>query len=216
MKFRKILIINLLLLVVSDALLYIGNMGYDNAFIAPVSLVSKYIVFFNLIYLASKSNWQDDLSQTVAVLFKLVLIWNVVTIIRGIFLAQDYWDWKFLCSTSALFFFIPLAFFIGKSLSLTQALVYYVIGFLFLFGFIAIPIGLGTNQQLYSRLMIPVSFFIVMIPYLKTRYKLLIVIVSITSILVVIDFRTNILKIGISYLILLTWYGRRYISIVLV
>jgi hypothetical protein len=213
MKFRKILIINLVLLVVSDALLYIGNMGYENALIAPVSLVAKYIVFFNLIYFASKSNWQDDLSKTVSVLFKLVLLWNVITIIRGIFLAHDYWDWKFLFLTSALFLLIPLAFFIGKSMSLTQAMVHYVTGYLFLFGFFAIPIGLATNQQLYSRLMIPVSFFIVMIPYLKTRYKLLVLIVSLTSILVVIDFRTNILKIGIAYLILSTWYLRRYIAL---
>jgi hypothetical protein len=213
MKFRKILIVTLILLVVSDALLYIGNMGIENEFIAPVSLAAKLLVLCNLIYFARKSNWTDDLSKTVSVLFKLVLCWNILTVIRGVFLAHDYWDWRFLILNSGFFFLIPLAFFIGKSMSLTKAVIHYVAGYLFLFGFFAIPIGLLTNQQLYSRLMIPVSFFIVMIPYLKTRYKYMIVIVAITSILVVIDFRTNIVKIGISFLILFTWYLRRYISV---
>ncbi|MBB3054364.1 hypothetical protein [Mucilaginibacter gotjawali] len=213
MKFRKILIFSLIFLVVSDALLYIGNKGIESTLIVPVSLAAKYLVLINLIWVASKSDWKDDLSGTVSVLFKLLLVWNIITIIRGVFLAHDYWDWKFLFFNSGLFFLIPLAFFIGKSMSLSQATFNYVIGFLFLLGFLAIPIGFVTNRQLYSRLMIPVSFFIVMIPYLKMRYRVLILIVAITSVVVVTDFRTNIIKIVISILILLTWYLRSYISV---
>jgi len=213
MTFRKLILFNLILLIISDALLYIGNMGISNEFLVPVALTAKFLVLFNLIYFAKKSNWRDGLTKTTSALFIIIFVWNVITVIRGAFLAKDYWDWKFLFFNSGLFFLIPLAFFIGKSLSLTKAAFNYVLRFLFLFGFLAIPLALVTNPQLYSRLMLPVSFFIVMIPYVKPRDRLLIITVAIVSVLMVLDFRTNVIKIAISFLILFTWYFRRVISV---
>jgi hypothetical protein len=211
MKFQKKLIYILILLVVADASTNIRIVGVESEFFTPVSLAAKFLTLYYLISFAKKSNWQDDLNKSVAILFKIILFWNITTIIRGALNAHSYWDWKFLFSTSGLFFLIPLAFFIGKSSSLARGTLKYALNYLFLFGFIAIPLAFVTNRELYSRLMIPISFFVVMIPYLKARHKILVIIVAITSILVVVDFRTNILKIAISFSILLTWYFRKHV-----
>jgi hypothetical protein len=60
--------------------------------------------------------------------------------------------------------------------------------------------------------MIPIGFFILLVPYLKFNWRLLIIVVAITSILVVILFRTNILKIVISFLILSFFYFRNILG----
>jgi hypothetical protein len=213
MKFKNLIFYSLIFLVVSDALLYIGNIGTTSEYIVPISLACKLAVVYNLIYFAKKSNWQDELTGTVTLLFKLIIIWNIITIIRGGLSAHGYWDWKFLLFSSAFFFLVPLAFFVGKSPSLAQAALKFSLTYLFVFGFLAIPVAFVTNHQLYARLMIPASFFIVMIPYLKSRDRLLVVVVAITSVLVAVDFRTNLIKVVTSFLILSTWYFRKVIPL---
>ena len=214
MKASKAIFLLLLFIVISDTITYIGGViGFENYFFTPISLVLKYLALFILIYIAKRSNWKSDIPNNISLLLKIVLVWNVVTILRGIFFAIDYWDIKFLFGSSLLFFLIPLAFFIGKNLSLTRLVIKYSLRYLFRFSFLFIPITLLTNHELYSRLVIPVSIFIIFIPYLKPHWRLLVLIVAAVSILLVIDFRANIIKTGLSLLFVSLYYFRRYISL---
>ena len=110
------------------------------------------------------------------------------------------------------FALIPLAFFYGIDLKYIKSIFRFVLKFLFPFGFLIIPIALVTDPQLYPRLMIMVSFFILFIPYLKTRYKLLIIVVAAASILIALGFRTNSVRILFSLLLLLSWNFRDHIK----
>ena len=216
MKFQKILIYNLIFLAISDSFFHLANSGSAGTlidYITPISLAAKIAVLYSLVYFARKSNWEDDLTTTVSILFKLLLAWNIINIIRGIFSANGYWEWKFLFFSTGFFFLVPLAFFVGKSLSLARAALQSVLKYFFAFGFLAIPVGYFTVHHLYARLMIPISFFIVMIPYLKSRHKILVVLVAIVSVCVAYDLRANIVKIAISILVLLTWYFRKFIAL---
>ena len=66
-------------------------------------------------------------------------------------------------------------------------------------------------KELYSRIMIPIGLFIVFLPFLKSRWKLLVIVVAVTSILVVLDFRSNIIKMAFSLGLLVVYYFRNFI-----
>jgi hypothetical protein len=213
MKFRYLILILLFLFVISDALMYISWAGFGDVFFTPVSLAAKYISLFILIYIGSISKLKTGLPSKISIIFKLLLAWNIITIIRGAFLAKDYWDWKFLLFSTTTFLLIPLAFFIGKNLYMSRLIIGNVLKYLFLFGFLLIPLTLVTNPELYSRIMIPVSLFILFIPYLRSKWQILILIVAVTSVIMFIGFRTNLIKIGVAFLILTSYYFRTYIRL---
>jgi hypothetical protein len=214
MKLQKAIFYAFLFLVIGDALYYIGNVvGYGDNSLTNILLIFRYLTLFLFIYIARKSNWNTDIPKSIAVLFKIFLVWNILTIIRGAYLATDYWDYKFLFGNSLLFFLIPLVFFVGKNLALARLTIKYVLRYLFTFGFLLIPVTLATNPELYSRLMIPVSVLIVLIPYLKPQWRILVLVVAVVSIAMVIDFRSNILKTGISLILLMIYMVRRYIRL---
>ena len=68
MKFHKVILYNVILLIVSDALLYIGNMGINNELLVPVALTAKFLVLFSLFYFAKKSDWKIGLTKTTSTL----------------------------------------------------------------------------------------------------------------------------------------------------
>lgn len=216
MTYKKLIFYIILLLVIADALLYISNSGFGDVFFTPISLVAKFTALGIIMVIAKKSTWGEDIPNRLLKIFKLLMMWNIISIIYGAFTANSYWDWKFLLLTSSLFMLIPLAFFIGKNLVLVSHTVYYVLNFLFVYGFFMIPISLSTNEELYSRLMIPVSIFIVFIPYLRKKPAILVLIVAVTSFLLMVTFRTNVIKISIGFIIVSTFYLRSFISLKLI
>ena len=54
--------------------------------------------------------------------------------------------------------------------------------------------------------MIPISLFILFIPFVRLKYRVLIVVVALTSILMVIGFRSNLIKIAFSVFFLFLFY----------
>lgn len=214
MKYYKSILFTLIALVIIDIIRYlswVGEMagGYATYISTFLFYVSIGIFIKNAYTVGFGSN---NIPKSIQTLFKLWLFWNIFGLIRGGFLASDYWDWKFLLFSSLSFSLIPLVFFLGKDILITKTIFKLTLKYLFQFGFLFIPLTLVTNEELYSRLMIPISLFILLIPYVKFKWKLLIVIVAVTSILMVVGFRSNIIKSGFSVLLLLIFYFHNYIK----
>jgi hypothetical protein len=211
LKYRKIIFYLLGFIAISDILTYVTSAGFNQEYFTYLSSVAKYLALSILIFISYKSYWKNNLPKAIYVLYVLYLIWNIITIVRGGFSSTDYWDWKFLLLSSLLFLLIPLAFFVGKHLYFAQQVFKYVSQYFFPFGFLLVPLTLATNRELYSRIMIPIGVFILFIPYLRSNWRKLIVLVAFISIALVIDFRTNLIKIFLSVLILLLYYFRNFI-----
>jgi len=114
--------------------------------------------------------------------------------------------------SSVPFSLVPLVFFLGKDLKIVKYNFNFVLKFLFLFGFLLIPLSYIASLELYARIMIPVNLFILFIPHVKFRWKILIIGVAITSVLFYLGFRTNILKVVFSFSLLGLYYFRKTIS----
>ena len=177
--------------------------GYSTYVSALLSYMSLIIIAF----ISYKTTKYNEFSAAKNI-FYFWLGWNILNIIRGAFLAGDYWEWKFMLLSSLGFSLIAMVFFVGNNLLFARGIFNFYLKWIFTLGFLIIPLSLVTNDQLYSRLMIPIGIFILFIPYLQFKWKLLIIIVAITSILLVIGFRTNIIKIVFSVLLLSLYYFR--------
>jgi len=213
MKISTAIIISLIFIAISDVLMYLSWDGFASTWAAYIMIPLRFVSLFVLIYIALKKKWQHFIPKIIFRLFLVLITWNIFTITRGFLFANDYYDWKFLFDTSILFLLIPLALVIGINHSYTQKLFSVTIKFLFLFGFAIIPLTLVTNIQLYSRLMIPISIFIVLSPFLKPKWRVLILIVAATSILIVPIFRTNIIRIVAGLLLVFAYHLRSFIKI---
>lgn len=213
MKTSRLITFILIALIITDSFTYINMVNELNiGFATYISSFLNYISLIFILYIAKKNSNETEIPASVTQLYKFWLFVIIFNLLRGFFVAKDYWDWKFLLLSSVAFSLVPLAFFLGKNLYLVRLIFKFTISYLFVYGFFFIPISLKTNPELYSRLMIPISLFILFIPYLKFRWRILILIVAIVSILMVINFRSNLIKIAFSCLILAVFYFRRLIG----
>jgi hypothetical protein len=215
MKYSKIILFTLVAVVLTDSFKYIsfvGALNVENATL--ISAVLNYLSIGLLSFIAYKEGFaKGDVPKRIQNLIKIWLFWNIFNLIKGSLTAVDYWDWKVLLLSGVSFSFIPLTFFLGKNISIARLIFKYIITYLFVFGFLFIPLSFSTNQELYSRLMIPISLFILFIPYLKYKWRLLVIIVAVISIAMVIEFRSNLIKIAFSVFVLLIYYFRNIIRV---
>jgi len=213
MKYSKLILFTLIAVVLTDMYRILGSVGALN-FNSATSLatVLNYSSIAILIYYASKAGFGgNDTPQAIRYLFILWILGNILSLIRGSFFAEDYWDWKAILIHSLAFTFIPMAFFIGRNIESASIVFRFVLKVLFPFGFLLIPLSYVTSIELYSRIMIPVGLFIVFLPFFKYRWKLLVIIVAISSILIVVGFRSNLIKIAFSVGLILIYWLRNYI-----
>jgi hypothetical protein len=215
MKYIYLIYFVIISIIFTDALRIISivgqlNLGYSTEFAS----ILKYISLLILLLIALKSKWKNNVPFSIRWGMLLWLLCNIFSIMQGLYYAESYWDWKFLFLYSFTFSFIPLAFFVGNNLDYALKTIRFFFQFIFLYGFFLLPLSAITNEELYSRLMIPVSLFILFLPFLKYKWKVLIIIVAITSILTAITFRTNLIKISFSVLLLIIFWFRSYISII--
>ena len=211
-KYIWLIFFTLIATLIIDTLRYLGvvrALGFEYS--TYISALLMYMSLAIIAFVAFKTSLYNE-SSAAKTIFILWLFWNIFNIIRGAFLAGDYWEWKFLLFTSVGFSLITIVFLVGNNLLFARGILNFYLKWVFTFGFLAIPLSLVTNDQLYSRLMIPIGIFILFIPYLQYKWKILIIIVAITSILLVIDFRTNIIKIVFSGLLLFLFYFKNLIS----
>lgn len=213
MKFSTAIIISFLFITICDALLYLSWVGLGSSLSYYIMMPLKYISLSILIFISLKKKWKDLIPKNVLLLFILLLTWNLITIVHGMIKCQDYYDWKFLMETSFFFLLIPFAMVIGIYHLYTQKLFSVTLKYLFLLGFAIISFSFGVKDALYSQLMLPVSVFILISPYLKPKWRILIFIVAVTSILIVPSFRTNIVRIVAALLLVIIYYLRHFMKI---
>jgi len=215
MSTRIIIIITFLCIMLSDAIDYMFVSMQLSLDATYITAALKIISFILLLVLSYRLNWQASMPPRVIVFFRLMIAWNVITIVRGAFAAEDYWDWKYLILNTSFSLLIPFAVVIGLLFNRTRSLFELITTKIFLFGFIIIPLTLNidTDRELFARgIVMSVSFFILLSPYFAFKWRLLTFIVALTSIYLAFDFRTNIIRIVVATAIISLYYVRKYIA----
>ncbi|UMB54363.1 hypothetical protein MKD41_02515 [Lutibacter sp. A64] len=144
---------------------------------------------------------------------KYLLIWNSICIVRGFFVADNYWEWKNLVSTS-LMLFIPLVIYLSNDTVFLRNLLrkwLKYMPFLFLF-FIPFTIGKSHGADLYGKYFIPILFLLPFVSLLSNKYRYVILFISIIIVLFSLDARSNIIRFLFAGVLGAVFYFRRIIS----
>ncbi|HLP04848.1 MAG TPA: hypothetical protein VK152_05390 [Paludibacter sp.] len=136
------------------------------------------------------------------------LLWNVVSFIHGLFVAEIYWDWKGLINnTMALM--LPLVAFTATNKMLVQSIlsfyVRYTLPLTAVFVFI-----ISTDAQGFY--LVPVSFLMLFFPVLTNRWKMVVMAFTLFVLLVDLDARSNVIKFGVPFILIFVYYFKKYIT----
>lgn len=138
----------------------------------------------------------------------LFLIWVIFSVVRGVYMAENYWDFKSLIER-AFELFLPVVAYTASNKERLQAILSFFVkvvlpsSVLFL-----IPVPTGA----WGWYLFPVGFLILFLPALKTPWKILFVAVALVALLGDISTRSHTFKYGIPILLLLIYYFRFFIA----
>ncbi len=161
-----------------------------------VSVIILLVFFFSRFYFFDKRNADNTL------IIWIYLLWNAVCIIRGMFEAEHYWDWKGLTG-NAMALMLPIVIFSATNKQIVQSMLSFYIKYLLpLFVFFLLII----RTDAFGFYLIPITFLLLLLPALTKRQKILLL--ALTAVVIVADLgaRSNVLKFGIPLLILTFYY----------
>ena len=126
------------------------------------------------------------------------IIWNLFSIIRGLFIADNYWDWKGLL-TNGMALTLPIVAFSATNLIFSQAILSFSIKYALPVFFVIAGFMVAGAYGFY---LVPISFLMLFLPAFNLKSKL--ILFSVTLIVVLADFgaRSNVIKFVIPFLLL--------------
>lgn len=144
------------------------------------------------------------------IFLRLYLIWNIICITRGICVADNYWEWKNLISTTIVLL-LPFTIYISTNESIIQKLLAIWIKFALPAFFIFLPLfkwgdGIG-------RYLVPISFLLLFFAVLPKKWKVISVSFALFVISVDLDARSNVIKFAVSLFCGMFFYFRLLIPV---
>jgi hypothetical protein len=138
----------------------------------------------------------------------IFLIWNIIGIVRGVFVADNYWEWKFLILTS-FYLLLPLIVYLTNNIEILQI----ITKFWFKYGlFIFIFFSYFLYADGVGQFLMPISFLLLFFPFLNFKWK--IIIFSFSLYVIFFDFtaRSNLIKFIVPFLLGCLFYFKTFLS----
>jgi len=212
MTYNRVSLFAFVFILIADVIVRINSfIGVSNGSTNVLALLNI-LTAVGLLLLCYKSKLKNKMPHLAWLAFYAFMAWNVFQFTRGVFNAQDYWDWKVLLLSYSFSIIIPLAIVVGLNYRLNIKLFRFILRILFVFGFAIIPLALATDFELYARVVMAVSLFILFIPWLPYKWKLLVVVVAVTSVFMDFSYRINAIKIIFSFLLIFIYFNRKFIG----
>jgi len=218
MSVRSLISISFFCTLILEIFFYLLAAMHINVDATVSVFVLRLISLICLLKLNNKFHWSKTFPPWPVFFFRLLIAWNILTIINGAFKAEDYWDWKYLATTTGFALLIPFAIITGALYAYCQQLFSLMITRIFVFSYIAILLSVKADpaRELFPRCFaVTVWFFLLAIPYVKTKWKIAITIAAVVSALIALDFRTNIIRISFAFVLTAMYYFRRIIPLAL-
>ncbi len=138
----------------------------------------------------------------------LFLAWNIFAIFRGMLVASDYWEWKFLFSTSMVLL-IPLTMYIFTNKYFVQKLISFWLLYALILLFLFIPFI--TDIDFYGRYLVPIMFLLLLIAKIPLRWKIVVIFFAILVFLAGFGARSNLIRFSVASVLGLLFYFRWFI-----
>jgi len=137
------------------------------------------------------------------------LLWNVFCFVRGMFIAENYWDWKGLIGNT-FGILVPIVAYSATNKILLQSILSFFVKYmlpLFLF------FSLIISSNVYGFYLVPIGFLMLCFPALTTRWKFVILLISLLVMTIDLGARSSVIKFGVPVFLMLIYYFRSIISV---
>lgn len=165
--------------------------------------VSIMILF---LFILSKKYYFDKKNDDNMLIVWIYLLWNAVCIIRGMFVAEMYWDWKALTG-NAMSLLLPIVIFASTNKRIVQSMMSfylkYVLPIFFLFAIL-------IRTDAYGFYLVPATLLMLLFPALTRRQKLLTLTITIIVLVADLGARSNVIKFGVPMFILVFYYLKNW------
>ena len=162
-------------------------------------LLSFYLSKF---YFFDKRNKKDML------IVGVFLLWNAICIVRGMLVAEIYWDYKALI-VNAMALMLPIVIYSATNTSLVQSVLSFYIKYALPL-FIVFAVILRTDA--FGFYLVPISSLLLFLPIFNLRQRLFILFVAVFVIVSDFGARSNVIKFGAPMLVLVLYYLRKQLS----
>lgn len=166
------------------------------------------ILILTVFFLARYSFFDKRNNDNMLIVW-IYLIWNFVCIIRGAFAAEMYWDWKGLTG-NAMALLLPIVIFSATNKMVVQSLLAFFIKYTMPLFFV---FALLIRTDAFGFYLIPVSFLVLFFPALTNRQRMVLLVATGIVFIADLNARSNVLKFGIPFIILIIYYLRDKISV---
>jgi len=184
----------------------IGLPGWGTSFLLCLNVLSV----AGLLLMNRRLQWQSKLPKRGLLAIKLFWLWALITFMHGIANSHDYWDWKILFTVYLPSVLISLALILGVDFEYSKKVLRFILVVLFPASFISIPFTLTFTDEFFARLVMPVCVFVLISPYLKKKWRLLVIVVAIISIALDVSYRANVIRILIPLALFFLFYFRNF------
>jgi hypothetical protein len=211
-KLRRAVLYSFIAVLIADVLEYLSILAIGSTNFAIVTAILKVISFCYLIFYIRKCDWKKQIPIKALRLFKILIFWNIITIIRGALNANDYWDWRFFGLSSFFYFLVPYAMVIGVMFFSNASFFRFVYKRIYIYATVLIPFTF-MGLFLYGRAVISVWFYVLLSIYIPKRRRLLIFATALTAVVTCYEIRANVLRIVMAICLFMAYYFRRFIRI---
>ena len=175
------------------------------------NLVFWWIIYFFLLYffLSEKRKLYDDKNNINIMFIKLFLFWNLLCIVRGIFVANNYWEWKFLFHW-ALVLMLPLSIYTFTNAHVVQKILIIWLKVAFPLFFLLLYF---LQTEAFGRYLVPISFLLLFFPVFSPKWKAFLLVVLLFVVFSDLSARSNVIKFLIPLVCSSIYYFRNYITI---
>jgi hypothetical protein len=142
-------------------------------------------------------------------LILVYLLYNIIQIFYGFIVAETYWDFKGL-TTNAFWLLLPLVAYVGSDELLVKKILSYYVYFA---GLILIAIAPTLPSVGFGYYLIPFTFFVLFLPAVNFRMKVIAICIVIFIVLVNLFSRSNMIKYIVPLLLGMSYLFYRYFSI---
>jgi hypothetical protein len=178
-----------------------ANLPVDNTFIWWIVYFSILVMFYQA---RTKHFDKEDILNIRGIY--IYLLWNIICIVRGTFVAENYWEWKNLFGTSMVLL-LPLSIYAFTNRFVVQKTIYiylkYALPGFFFFYFTF------TAGDAIGRYLVPISFLVLFLPILDTKWR--IIVLSFTAFVIFGDAtaRSNVIKFGVPVSLSLLFFLKK-------
>lgn len=166
-------------------------------------------LIFIFIMFKLKNSFTSPLVAKDFVFIKVYLYWIVFCIMRGIFVAANYWEWKMLLSTSYMLLLPIIAY-----LAISAGIIQNIMKTWFKYGlFMFVLVVAFLHGDAVGKFLIPISFLLLVLPILSTKWKILVIAISLFVVISNLTSRSNVIKFLIPFLIGFIYHLRNIINV---